>query len=42
MLQIADLVTVLIDLVAMREFGMQYDEDGKIAATGQIDQKLFK
>ena len=31
----------LIDLVAMRDFGMPYDEDGKIAATGQIDQRLL-
>ena len=31
----------LIDLVAMRDFGMPYDEDGNIAATGQIDQKLL-
>ena len=31
----------LIDLVAMRDFGMPYDEDGKIAATGQIDQQLL-
>jgi len=31
----------LIDLVAMREFGMPYDEDGKIAATGQIDKQLL-
>ena len=31
----------LIDLVAMRDFGIPYDEDGKIAATGQIDQQLL-
>ena len=31
----------LIDLVAMRDFGMPYDEDGKIANTGQIDQRLL-
>jgi len=31
----------LIDLVAMRDFGMPYDEDGKIAATGQIDKQLL-
>ena len=31
----------LIDLVAMRYFGMPHDEDGKIAATGQIDQRLL-
>ena len=32
----------LIDLVAMRYFGVPYDEDGKIAAIGQIDQRLLK
>ena len=31
----------LIDLVAMRDFGMPYDKDGNIAATGQIDQRLL-
>jgi murein DD-endopeptidase MepM/ murein hydrolase activator NlpD len=31
----------LIDLVAMRDFGIPYDEDGKIAATGQIDKQLL-
>ena len=31
----------LIDLVAMRYFGMPYDEDGKIAASGQIDYQLL-
>jgi anhydro-N-acetylmuramic acid kinase len=31
----------LIDLVAMRDFGIPYDEYGKIAASGQIDQQLL-
>ncbi len=31
----------LIDLVAMRDFGVSYDEGGKIAAKGQIDQILL-
>lgn len=31
----------LIDLVTMREFNLPYDEDGKIAAKGMIDQHLL-
>ena len=31
----------LIDLIVMRDFGVPYDKDGKIAATGQIDQRLL-
>tara|TARA_B100000965_G_scaffold375823_1_gene368555 strand:- start:876 stop:1886 length:1011 start_codon:yes stop_codon:yes gene_type:complete len=31
----------LIDLVAMRHFGIPFDEDGKIASKGQINEKIL-